>query len=163
MVASHQEADLMEVQRMEELKKRLKELEAQLLSASEDGKAKDTEIEKLKAEVEQLKSKIKESEAAGETLTASKGDLETKVTDLAEKLKLEQGRTAKLLEQVRRDMLKASLDDDEWKEQREVIMAMTDEQFEVMAKVAAKPMPKKEVSIGLKGEKETDDSPQWEV
>ena len=163
MVASHQEADLMEVQRMDELKKKLKELEAQLLAASEDGEAKDTKIEKLTAEVEKLKSKIEESEKAGETLTASKGDLETKVTDLTEKLESEQGRTVKLLEQVRRDMLKASLDDDEWKEQRDVIMDMTDEQFAVMAKVAAKPVPKKEVNIGLKGKEETDDPPKWDV
>jgi len=162
MVASHQEADLMEVQRMEELKKKLKELEAQLLSAGEDGKAKDAEIAKLKADVEQLESQIKESKVTGETLTASKDGLETQVTDLTAKLKSEQDRVALLLEQARRNALKASLDDDEWKAQRETIMAMTDEQFEVMTKIAAKSKPA-ELNIGLSGGQLPGDDPRWEV
>jgi hypothetical protein len=162
MVASHQEADLMEVQRMEELKKRLKELEVQLQSAEDDGKAKDAEIAKLKAKVEGLEGKIAESEKAGETLTASKDGLETQVTDLTEKLKSEEARTAELVERVRREALKASLDDDEWKAQRETIMAMTDEQFAVMTKVAAKSAPA-EANIGLAGGQTHGEDSQWEI
>lgn len=130
MVASHQEDNVVSSSSHKETDMDQEALEKSLAEMK-------SELESVQGEKDTLQEQL-------DKLTATKDELEKRVGELENELKSANERSDELLATVRREKLKATLDDQEWEKQRETIMQMSDDQFALMASLAVKNVPARE-------------------
>lgn len=140
----------------EEMKKRLEELQSELLKKQKDGEAMEKRLTELTASVD--------------TSGAENERLQGEVERLSKELEESKKCVEQLVESSRRAALTSIMDDEEWQKQRGTVMAMTDDQFALLSSIGSTPSKKEKQEkpkpvMDMEGHDSTDDGSgiEWEI
>ena len=137
------EMDDEEKSKMDEMKKKHMESESHKSEMKSQEEKDMEELEKVKAELEAALAKIT-------TLESDVKVKDEKITQLEAKVTEADAKASELKASLRRNALGNAFTDDEWKEKKDGIVAMSDDVFDLMAsKLTAKHAPEKPTKIDL--------------